>query len=122
MLCGSNTVVLTNTTSLWQRRVLFDEIAISPSEQNNCDIRRLLARAADFFVKRGAISRNLDIFAGTALFLLKSRFIVKRGPLTNCVLGIVPLNLRSFQKLILLSLEHSFVLGFSLETKIIIFY
>ena len=62
-------MVLTKCTSFWQRRVLFGEIAISPSDQNNCDIGRLLARAADFFVKQWAISRNLDIFAGTAFFV-----------------------------------------------------
>ena len=71
-------MVLTNSTSFWQRQVLFGEIKISPSDQNYCDIHRLLARAADFFVNRGPIRRNLDIFAGTAFFLLKSRFIVKK--------------------------------------------
>ena len=45
----------------WQRLVLFGEIAISPSDRNNCDIHRLLARAADIFVKRGAFIRNLGI-------------------------------------------------------------
>ena len=40
---------------------------------------RLLAKVGDFFLKRGAIRRNLDIFAGTAFFWLKSRFIVKES-------------------------------------------
>ena len=40
---------------------------------------RLLAKVGDFFLKRGAIRRNLDIFAGSAFFWLKSRFIVKES-------------------------------------------
>ena len=71
---------LTRPFSFREKPVLFDEIAIPPSNQITRDILGLLDRAGDFFVKQGAIRRYLDILAGTAIFWLKSRFIGKESP------------------------------------------